>query len=231
MFSGLILETGRVADDPEPMPGGGCRLGVDLSAGLAARLPSPPLGASLAVSGVCLTIVALDPISPSAFRATFELSPETLARTTLAALRAGAEVNLEPALRVGDPLGGHWVQGHVDGIATVVDRREQDEFRILAFSLPEALERYLVEKGSVTVEGVSLTVSALAADRFEVALVPHTLALTTLSRLAAGDRVNLEVDVLAKYVERALAAREGRASLDDAGVDPFAAALPAGAWV
>jgi riboflavin synthase len=216
MFSGLILETGRIAGDPEPTPGGGCRLRVDLSAGLVSRLPSPAFGASFAVSGVCLTIVALDPISPDAFRAAFDLSEETLARTALGDLSAGAEVNLEPALRVGDPLGGHWVQGHVDGTSTVVDRREQGEFRILAFSLPAALERYLVEKGSVTVDGVSLTVSALTADRFEVALVPHTLAVTTLSRLAPGDRVNLEVDVLAKYVERALAVRAGQAPLASA---------------
>lgn len=229
MFSGLILETGRIAADPEPTPGGGCRLGVDLSADLVARLPSPPLGASLAVSGVCLTVVALDPVAPEVFRAAFELSPETLARTALGDLRAGAEVNLEPALRVGDPLGGHWVQGHVDGTATVVDRREQDAFRILAFSLPEALERYLVEKGSVTVDGVSLTVSALATDRFEVALVPHTLAVTTLKHLVPGDRVHLEVDVLAKYVERALAARSERS--EPAGQAPSASAgLPLGAW-
>lgn len=223
MFSGLILETGRVAGDPEPTAGGGCRLAVDLSAEIVSRLPSPPLGASLAVSGVCLTVVALDPIAPGAFRAAFELSPETLARTALGDLRAGAEVNLEPALRVGDPLGGHWVQGHVDGTATVVDRREQGEFRILAFSPPEAMERYLVEKGSVTIDGVSLTVSRIAADRFEVALVPHTLAVTTMKHLEPGDRVHLEADVLAKYVERALAARAGEAP-------PALAGLPVGAW-
>ena len=223
MFSGLILETGRVACDPEPSPGGGCRLAVDLSAEIVARLPSPPLGASLAVSGVCLTVVSLDPISASSYRALFELSPETLSRTALGDLRSGAEVNLEPALRVGDPLGGHWVQGHVDGTASVVDRREQDPFRILAFSVPEGMERYLAEKGSVTVDGVSLTVSALAADRFEVALVPHTLAVTTLKHLVPGDRVHLEVDVLAKYVERALAVRAGQ-------TPPATAGLSWGAW-
>ena len=226
MFSGLILETGRVAGDPEPTPGGGCRLAVDLSSEVVARLPSPPLGASLAVSGVCLTVVALDPLSSAAFRAAFELSPETLARTALGDLRSGAEVNLEPALRVGDPLGGHWVQGHVDGTAVVLDRREQGEFRILAFSLPKAMERYLVEKGSVTVDGVSLTVSRLAADRFEVALVPHTLAVTTLKHLIPGDRVHLEVDVLAKYVERALAAR----SAPTGEAPPATVGLPWGAW-
>lgn len=226
MFSGLILETGHVAGDPEPTPGGGCRLAVDLSPEIVARLPTPPLGASLAVSGVCLTVVALDPISPTGFRAGFELSPETLARTALGDLRSGAEVNLEPALRVGDPLGGHWVQGHVDGTATVVDLRDQGEFRILAFSVPEGMERYLAEKGSVTVDGVSLTVSALAADRFEVALVPHTLAVTTLKHRAPGDRVHMEVDVLAKYVERALSARRGEGGEAAAATAGF----PAGAW-
>ena len=216
MFSGLILATGRVAADPLPIEGGGCRLAIDLPAEIVDRLPSPSLGASLSVSGVCLTVVALDVLSPPnpfTHRAVFELSPETLDRTTLAQLRAGTEVNLEPALRVGDPLGGHWVQGHVDGTAEVVDRREQGEFRVLAFTVPVALACYLVEKGSITVDGVSLTLSALSVGRFEVALVPHTLAVTTLGRLSSGARVNLEVDVLAKYVERAVAARDGRPAL------------------
>jgi riboflavin synthase len=108
---------------------------------------------------------------------------------------------------MGDPLGGHWVQGHVDGTARVVDRRDLTDHRVLAFSIPEALAVFLVEKGSITVDGVSLTVSALLPDRFEVALIPHTLEVTTLSGLTPGDRVNLEVDVLGKYVQRILAAR------------------------
>jgi riboflavin synthase len=137
-----------------------------------------------------------------------ELAPETLARTTLGRLRDGMEVNLEPALRAGEPLGGHMVQGHVDGTSWVVARHDLDEHRVLAFALPEDLSPFLVEKGSVTVEGVSLTVAALpAADRFEVALLPHTLAVTTLGALDVGAAVNLEVDVLAKYIERLLAAR------------------------
>ena len=136
-----------------------------------------------------------------------ELSPETLSRTTLAGLNRGDAVNLEPALRMGDALGGHWVQGHVDGTARVVDRRDLTDHRVLAFSIPPDLAPFLVEKGSVTVDGVSLTVSALAADRFEVALIPHTLEVTTLSALVPGDSVNLEMDVLGKYVHRILAAR------------------------
>lgn len=203
MFTGLVIERGRVAGDPMLLPGGGVRLAVDHSAALAERLG---MGASLAVSGVCLTVVAGAP-GPAGWRSEFELVPETLARSTLGTLRAGDAVNLEPALRMGDPLGGHLVQGHVDGTAEVVGRRDAGENRVLAFSLPEALAPYLVEKGSITVDGVSLTVAARQADRFEVALIPHTLAVTTLGDRAAGDLVNLEVDVLAKYVHQALAAR------------------------
>ncbi len=203
MFTGLVTERGRVAGDLRPLAGGAMRLAVEHSAALAERLG---LGASLAVSGVCLTVVATVP-SPAGCRSDFELVPETLARTTLARLRDGAAVNLEPALRMGDPLGGHLVQGHVDGTAEVVERQDSGENRVLAFALPGDLAPYLVEKGSITVDGVSLTVAARRPDRFTVALIPHTLAVTTLGDLAAGDRVNLEVDVLAKYVHQALAAR------------------------
>lgn len=199
VFTGLVVERGRLIADPVPSGQGGVRLVLGHSPELGERLS---IGASLAVSGVCLTVTARE-----TDRVTVELSPETLARTTLGELRGGGEVNLEPALRMGDPLGGHWVQGHVDGTARVAGRRDLTDHRVLAFSIPEALAPFLVEKGSVTVDGVSLTVSALFPDRFEVALIPHTLEVTTLSRLSPGDRVNLEVDVLGKYVHRILAAR------------------------
>ncbi|HEY2292888.1 MAG TPA: riboflavin synthase [Thermoanaerobaculia bacterium] len=199
MFTGLILERGRLLSDPVPSGQGGVRLAVGMSPGLAERLG---IGDSVAVSGVCLTVV-----ERGSGQVVVELSPETLARTNLGELRGGDEVNLEPALRMGDPLGGHMVQGHVDGTAEVVGRRDLTEHRVLAFSIPPDLSPLLVEKGSVTVDGVSLTVSALGSDRFEVALIPHTLEVTTLSRRVPGDRVNLEVDVLAKYVHRMLAAR------------------------
>ena len=199
MFTGLIVERGTLIADPTPSGQGGIRLTIGLSPDLAARLG---IGDSLAVSGVCLTITEKGPD-----RVAVELSPETLSRTTLGGLRGGDAVNLEPALRMGDPLGGHWVQGHVDGTARVVDRRDLTDHRVLAFSLPPDLAPFLVEKGSVTVDGVSLTVSALRSDRFEVALIPHTLEVTTLSRLVPGDAVNLEMDVLGKYVHRILAAR------------------------
>ena len=199
MFTGIVVECGCLLADPAPSGQGGVRLEIGLSPELAARLS---IGDSLAVAGVCLTITDKD-----TDRVAVELSPETLSRTTLGALRRDDAVNLEPPLRMGDPLGGHWVQGHVDGTAHVVDRRDLTDHRELAFSIPSELEPLLVEKGSVTVDGVSLTVSALLPDRFEVALIPHTLDVTTLSQLAPGDRVNLEVDVLGKYVHRILAAR------------------------
>jgi riboflavin synthase len=199
VFTGIVIETGRLIADPAPSGQGGVRLEIGLSPALAARLN---IGDSLAVAGVCLTIT-----EKGSDRVAVELSPETLSRTTLGGLRCGDPVNLEPALRMGDPLGGHWVQGHVDATDRVVNRRDLTEHRILAFSIPPDLAPLLVEKGSVTVDGVSLTVSALLPDRFEVALIPHTLEVTTLSRLTPGDAVNLEVDVLGKYVHRILAAR------------------------
>lgn len=205
MFTGIVVERGRLIADPEPSGQGGVRLVLEHSPELGRRLE---IGASLAVSGVCLTIVELEgELSDSPDRSKVELSPETLARTNLGELRQGGEVNLEPALRMGDALGGHMVQGHVDGTARVVDRKDLTDHRVLAFSIPPELAPFLVEKGSVTVDGVSLTVSALHPDRFEVALIPHTLEVTTLSRLNPGDLVNLEVDVIGKYVQRILAAR------------------------
>ncbi|HEV8582197.1 MAG TPA: riboflavin synthase [Thermoanaerobaculia bacterium] len=199
MFTGIIIERGRLIADPAPSGQGGVRLEIGLSPALAGQLS---IGDSLAVAGVCLTIT-----EKSSGALSVELSPETLSRATLGDLRRGSEVNLEPPLRMGDPLGGHWVQGHVDGTARVVDRRDLTDHRELAFSIPPELEPLLVEKGSVTIDGVSLTISALGPDRFEVALIPHTLEVTTLSALTVGDRVNLEVDVLGKYVHRILAAR------------------------
>jgi len=230
MFTGLIQERGQILGLPRASGRGGVRLQVGLSRTLAAGLGA---GASLAVAGVCLTVIEVSEApagsvatpgsaaeaseaAPPALAVVVELAPETLARTTLGGLRDGALVNLEPALRAGEPLGGHLVQGHVDGTAAVVARRDLVEHRVLAFSLPVPLAPFLVEKGSVCVDGVSLTVAALAPDAFEVALLPHTLAVTTLGDLIAGDAVNLEVDVLAKYVHRMLAAR----GLAPASADP-----------
>jgi riboflavin synthase len=199
MFTGLIVERGRLIADPVPSGQGGVLLAVGMSPELSDRLA---IGDSLAVSGVCLTVTETCP-----GQVLVELSPETLARTNLSELRAGSEVNLEPALRMGDPLGGHMVQGHVDGTAEVMERRDLEGHCELAFSIPRELAPFLVEKGSVTVDGVSLTVSVLRQHRFEVALIPHTLEKTTLSLRVPGDRVNVEMDVIGKYVHRILAAR------------------------
>jgi riboflavin synthase alpha subunit len=153
--------------------------------------------ASTALDGVCLTVVEGDGRTLG-----FDAVPETLARTTLGRLAAGGRVNLEPALRAGEPLGGHYVQGHVDGIGTIRSVDHEGDGRRAWVDAPEAILRFCVEKGSITVDGVSLTVAAVDGAGFEVALVPHTLEVTTLGPAAAGDEVNLEVDVLAKYVEK-----------------------------
>lgn len=205
MFTGIVVEIGRLSAAPVPSGAGGLRLRLAHSPALGERLR---IGDSLAVAGVCLTVLSTDDGETA-----LEVSPETLARTTLGGLTAGAAVNLEPALRVGEPLGGHWVQGHVDGVLRVSGRRDLGEHRVLELELPAAHRAQVVEKGSVTLDGVSLTVSALADDgvggvaRFSVALIPHTLERTTLSELQPGDSVNFEADILAKYIERALAAR------------------------
>lgn len=209
MFTGLVRECGRLTSAPKDSPAGGVLLRIGHSRELAQRLR---LGASLSVSGVCLTVIEQEDVDqedaePSV--TTVELSPETLRRTGLGGLEAGARVNLEPALAAGEPLGGHWVQGHVDTTLEVLDVRHLGEHTEMEFELPSNFAAYVVEKGSVTLDGVSLTVSRLHQrspddQSFEVALIPHTLQITNLNRLRAGDRVNFEVDVLAKYVHRAL---------------------------
>ncbi|MDX1631844.1 MAG: riboflavin synthase [Thermoanaerobaculia bacterium] len=195
MFTGIVRERGVVTEAPEATPDGG-RLVLELSRALAGELE---LGASLSVSGVCLTVVELDEESCAV-----DLSPETLDRTTLGELEIGREVNLEPALRVGDRLGGHLVQGHVDTVVELVAVVEKGENREMAFRLPPELERWVVEKGSVALDGISLTVARLEKDRFWVAVIPHTLEVTNLGSLAPGVRLNLEVDLVAKYVESLL---------------------------
>jgi riboflavin synthase len=183
VFTGIVREKGRIAS-VEPA-GNGIRLVVDAQTEAA-------IGDSVAIGGVCLTVV-----EHGGGRLAFDAVPETLDRTSLGRLRAGDEVNVEPALRAGEPLGGHIVQGHVDGVATVRSTGE-----LTWFDAPDDLNRYCVEKGSITVDGCSLTVAALDDAGFAVALIPHTLEVTTLGALRPGDPVNIEVDVLAKYVER-----------------------------
>jgi len=158
-------------------------------------------GDSIAVNGVCLTVVEV--MADGRFSA--DVMAETLNRSSLAAVRVGSPVNLERAAAINSRLGGHIVQGHVDGTGRVISRTPSEHWEVVRVALPAELSRYLVEKGSITVDGVSLTVSALGDDWFEVSLIPTTLGLTTLGRAAVGTPVNLEVDVIAKYVERLLA--------------------------
>jgi riboflavin synthase len=181
MFTGIVREKGRIASFENG------RLVVESATEAA-------VGDSVAVNGVCLTVV-----ERGAGTLAFDVVDETLARTK----PFDTHVNIEPSLRAGDPMGGHVVQGHVDGVGTV---RELTADGRLTVEAPRELLRYCVEKGSIAVDGVSLTIAALDEDAFEVALVPHTREVTTLGTLAGGDRVNLEVDVLAKYVERMLRA-------------------------
>jgi riboflavin synthase len=193
VFTGLIREVGTVVS----REGGadGVRLMIDAPTTAAAA----QLGDSIAIDGVCLTVVAT-----AGHTLAFDAVPETLDRSSLATLDQGSRVNLEPALRVGEPLGGHYVQGHVDGVGSVRSVEPEGDGKRIWFDAPPDLLRYVVEKGSIAVQGTSLTVAAVDAAGFSVALIPHTLSETTLGALAAGDRVNLEADVLAKYVEKLL---------------------------
>lgn len=197
MFTGIITGVGRIAAR-EPR-GGDLRLTV-----ATGNLPfeTPQLGESIAVNGVCLTVVAFDAAS---FQA--DVSTETLALTTLGRLADEAPVNLERALRASDRLGGHLVSGHVDGLGRVASITDDARAQRWRFEAPPALLRYIAKKGSICVDGVSLTVNALDAEGFEVALVPHTVANTAFAAIGVGDAVNLEVDLVARYVERLLVDR------------------------
>ncbi len=194
MFTGIVRELGRVA-----AADGGAE-GVRLLVEAPQTAAAVAVGDSVSISGCCLTAVEV-----SGPRVAFDAVPETLRRTSLGRLAAGSAVNLEQALRAGDPLGGHYVQGHVDGVGRTRSVEPEGEGARVWFDAATDVLRYVVEKGSITVEGVSLTVAHLDRAGFAVALVPHTLTTTTLGSLERGQQVNLEVDVLAKYVERLLA--------------------------
>jgi riboflavin synthase len=194
MFTGLVETLAEVvAAIPEP-PG----------ARLVIRMPPPiveraKVGDSIALNGCCLTVVAVD-----AEKLLFQAGEETLSRTNLGKLAAGHMVNVESSLRVGDPLGGHYVTGHIDAVGTVAARHDNAEWCTMWFSAPLEQMRQMASKGSVAVDGVSLTLVDVSDDRFSVALIPHTLSVTTLGQRRVGDRVNIETDVLAKYVQRQL---------------------------
>lgn len=193
MFTGIVRERGRVAE-----VGGGAE-GLRLEIEGPRTAAATAVGDSVSIDGADLTA---EHVADGRMR--FHAVPETLRRTALGRLRPGAEVNLEPALRAGEPFGGHYVQGHVDAVGRLRSSEPEGAGRRVWIEAPPEVLRYCVEKGSVTVQGVSLTIANLADDAFAVALIPHTLAETTLGLLQAGDPVNLEADVLAKYVERLL---------------------------
>jgi riboflavin synthase len=195
MFTGLVEALGTVAElRPEPP-------GIRLTIAAGELADGAKVGDSVAINGCCLTVVSIE-----GERLAFQAGAETLQRTNLGGLRAGDLVNFERSLALGDRLGGHLVTGHIDGVGRLTDRRDERDWSTCWFRAPSILMRQIAPKGSIAVDGVSLTVVAVAADRFSVALIPHTLANTTLGRLAVGDAVNLETDLLAKYVERRLAA-------------------------
>lgn len=202
MFTGIVEELGTVEAVEEQ--GDAIRLSIRS----AIVLEGTGLGDSIAVNGCCLTVVEHDGVVWTA-----DVMQETLDKTSLAGVRPGDTVNLERAVTADKRLGGHIVQGHVDGVGTIVARTPSEHWEVVEVSLPDGLGKYLVDKGSITVDGVSLTVVEAGPDSFTVSLIPETLARTTLGRRQPGDRVNLEADILAKHVEKLLEARLG-ASLD-----------------
>lgn len=197
MFSGIVEAMGTVAQIVQEPPG--CRLVIHQPI-IASQ---SKVADSISVNGCCLTVVAAD-----AETLAFQAGPETLSRTNLGDLRVGNCVNLERALAVGDRLGGHFVTGHIDATGVLLERRNHGDWSDCWFQVPKRLARQMAPKGSIAVDGVSLTIVDSEPERFSVALIPYTLAVTTLGKLCVGERVNLETDLLAKYVERLWEARQ-----------------------
>lgn len=198
MFSGIVEARGTVAELRCEPPG--CRIVIHEPKVVA----QTKVADSISVNGCCLTVVDVD---PSALTMSFQAGPETLARTNLGDLKQGSFVNLERALAVGDRLGGHFVSGHIDAVGTLQSREDHGEWSTFHFQIPRRLSRQMASKGSIAVDGVSLTIVDSEPERFSVALIPFTLAVTTLGPLKVGDQVNLETDILAKYVERLVESR------------------------
>lgn len=197
MFTGIAAGKGNII--AKRVVGGG--VGFDFTAGF--DLADPVEGESIAINGVCLTAYNIRGRNFSA-----DVSPETLSRTVLGALGPGAMVNLERALRLSDRLGGHLVSGHVDCLAVTVSKKELGDYTLFSFTYPNQYDRYIIEKGSITINGISLTVNSVKSGIFEVSIIPHTLQVTTLGELKAGNKVNIEVDIIGKYVEKMLAPKE-----------------------
>lgn len=195
MFTGIVTDVGEVLAVTPREAGVRLRIATQYDAGTI------DLGASIACGGPCLTVVERGVVGSRAYF-DVEASTETLARTSLGAWRPGTRVNLERPLNMGDELGGHMVAGHVDGVATIAARHDEKDMARFVIEVPEELARYVAEKGSVSIDGVSLTVNAVKERRFEVMIIPHTLAVTTFGERRAGDLVNIEVDLMARYLER-----------------------------
>jgi riboflavin synthase len=204
MFTGIISDVGQIIDIA---PTGELKR---LKIASAYDSKTIPIGASIANSGVCLTVVGVEPHEGGSAIA-FDVGAETLAVTTLGQWRAGGRLNLERALRVGDELGGHMVSGHVDGIAEIVSRRDLDGMAHFRCRAPKDLAKFVAVKGSVALDGTSLTVNAVEGDMFEVLLIPHTLKVTTWGERRAGEQVNIEVDQMARYAARLIEAGRGEA--------------------
>jgi riboflavin synthase len=194
MFTGIIAATGRLSSLVDQ--GGDLELGFESALDLA----RVAVGDSVSVQGACLTVTRKE---GTLFYA--DVSRETMAKTTLGTLKPGARVNLEPSLRAGEPLGGHWVSGHVDAVGKLTQARQDARSWRLEFELPRPLMRFVAPKGSICVDGVSLTVNNVAGPRFDVNIIPHTLRATTLGELGVGASVNIEIDLIARYLERLMA--------------------------
>ncbi len=214
MFTGIIEGCGRLLG--KRTVGGG--LAFDLEAGFT--LNDPREGESIAINGVCLTAYAF-----SGRRFSADVSPESLSRTGLGSIGIGDSVNMERALRLSDRLGGHLVSGHVDCVATVKGRKAIGNYTLFTFSLAKEQSRYIVEKGSVTVDGISLTVNLCSSGEFSVSIIPHTLKMTTLGALQVGDHVNIEVDLIGKYVEKLLGPHAHPSADKDSGAGRIDAAF------
>jgi riboflavin synthase len=199
MFTGIIIATGKINSIAER--GGDLELGLDTAGLDPARLG---LGDSVCVQGVCLTVTRKQDVGFFA-----DVSRETMAKTSLGNLKVGSPVNLEPSLRAGDALGGHMVSGHVDGVGRLVEAVGDARSTRLTFELPVPLMKFVASKGSICIDGVSLTVNNVEAQRFDVNIIPHTQQVTTLGALKIGDAVNIEIDVIARYVERLLSTSAG----------------------
>lgn len=209
MFTGIIQGKGKIFS--KTPAGGGLVFGIEADFDLT----EPDEGESIAVNGVCLT--ARDILG---HRFLADVSPESLKRTNLGRAEVGSVVNLERALQLSDRLGGHLVSGHVDAVAKILSRKSLGDFVLFTFAVPGGLGRYIIEKGSITIDGISLTVNTIDDQAFSVSIIPHTLAITTLGKLAHGDLVNLEVDLIGKYVEKLLSVRPEGADGQRPAINP-----------